>query len=94
MSDLASKLEKLEESAFKLKEAGKYLECLKKFDEALLIRRQMQGEQHQDVLKLSNETAIVCNILSMTLAAKIRTTLTTSSRACTDSRSPTSQKKD
>lgn len=43
---------------------------MKKFDESLSLRSKFQGEGHEDFIKVSNEIAIVCNILSMSYLQK------------------------
>lgn len=56
---------KLEEKAVQLKEQKKYLESLKKFDELILLKKDVYGDKSESVLKSSNDAAIICNILSM-----------------------------
>ena len=48
----------------------KYLEALKKFDELILMQKELYGDKSEAVIKSSQEAAIICNILSMSFLQK------------------------
>ena len=81
MSDLVEQIAKLEQRAHALKEGvsfkilsnnkqRKYLEALKKFDELILMQKELYGDKSEAVIKSSQEAAIICNILSMSFLQK------------------------
>ena len=70
MSDLAEQIASLEQRAYALKEGKKYLEALKKFDELIMMQRELLGDKSEAVIKSSQEAAIICNILSMSFLQK------------------------
>ena len=70
MSDLVEQLNRLEQKAHALKEGRKYLESLKKFDELIVMQKELYGDKSEAVLKSSQEAAIICNILSMSFLQK------------------------
>jgi hypothetical protein len=41
------------------------LEALKKFDELIVMQRELYGDKSEPIMKSSQEAAIICNILSM-----------------------------
>jgi hypothetical protein len=48
----------------------KYLEALKKFDELIMMQKELYGDKSEAVMKSSQEAAIICNILSMSFLQK------------------------
>ena len=53
MSDLVEQLNRLEQKAHALKEGRKYLESLKKFDELIVMQKELYGDKSEAVLKSS-----------------------------------------
>jgi len=70
MNDIHAHIEKLEEKAINLKNAKKYLEALKKYEEVILLKKDNFGDRDEGTLRSSGEAAIVCNILSMSFLQK------------------------
>lgn len=70
MNDVQTHIEKLEEKAVNLKNAKKYLEALKKYEEVIQLKKENFGDRDEATLKTSGEAAIVCNILSMSFLQK------------------------
>ena len=70
MSDMIDQIAKLEQKAHALKEGRKYLEALKKFDELIMMQKELYGDKSEAVMKSSQEAAIICNILSMSFLQK------------------------
>jgi len=70
MNEIHQHIEKLEEKAISLKNAKKYLEALKKYEEVIQLKKDSFGERDEGTLRTSGEAAIVCNILSMSFLQK------------------------
>lgn len=70
VENLLAKIEKLEDHGAKLKKAEKYIEALKKYEKAYALRKQIQGETHEEMLAWSHEMAVICNILAMSYLQK------------------------
>ena len=70
MNDVQTHIDKLEERAVNLKNAKKYLEALKKYEEVIQLKKDNFGDRDESTLKTSGEAAIVCNILSMSFLQK------------------------
>ncbi len=68
--DISEQINKLEEKAINLKNAKKYLESLKKYEEAIQLKKETYGERNESTMRTSSEAAIVCNILSMSFLQK------------------------
>ena len=70
MTEIQFQIDKLEDRATALKNAKKYLESLKKYEECIQLKREAFGERAEPTLRTSSEAAIVCNILSMSFLQK------------------------
>jgi len=68
--DITEQINKLEEKASILKNAKKYLEALKKYEEVIQLKKESYGERNESTIRSSSEAAIVCNILSMSFLQK------------------------
>jgi hypothetical protein len=68
--DISEQINKLEEKAINFKNAKKYLESLKKYEEVILLKKETYGERNESTIRTSSEAAIVCNILSMSFLQK------------------------
>lgn len=53
-----------------LKNAKKYLESLKKYEEVITLKKETLGDRNESTIRTSSEAAIVCNILSMSFLQK------------------------
>ena len=49
MADVASQIEALEQKAMTLKRQKKYLEALKKYEEVILLKRDLYGDRSETV---------------------------------------------
>lgn len=63
--DISDQINKLEDKAVSLKNAKKYLESLKKYEEVIQLKKDTYGDRNEQTIRSSSEAAIVCNILSM-----------------------------
>lgn len=70
MNDVQTQIDKLEEKAISLKNAKKYLESLKKYEEVIQLKKENFGDRDEGTLRTAGEAAIVCNILSMSFLQK------------------------
>ena len=70
MNDVQTHIDKLEEKAISLKNAKRYLESLKKYEEVIQLKKENFGDRDEGTLRTSGEAAIVCNILSMSFLQK------------------------
>jgi len=70
MNDVQAQIDKLEERAISLKNAKKYLESLKKYEEVISLKKENFGDRDEGTLRTAGEAAIVCNILSMSFLQK------------------------
>jgi len=70
MNDIAYTIDRLEEKAVSLKNAKKYLEALKKYEEVILLKRDTYGEKSETLMRSASEAAIICNMLSMSFLQK------------------------
>ena len=70
MNDVQAQIDKLEERAISLKNAKKYLESLKKYEEVIQLKKENFGDRDEGTLRTAGEAAIVCNILSMSFLQK------------------------
>jgi hypothetical protein len=68
--DISEQINKLEEKAINFKNAKKYLESLKKYEEVIQLKKETYGERNESTIRTSSEAAIVCNILSMSFLQK------------------------
>ena len=68
--DISEQINKLEEKAINFKNAKKYLESLKKYEEVIQLKKETFGERNESTIRSSSEAAIVCNILSMSFLQK------------------------
>lgn len=53
-----------------MKNAKKYLESLKKYEEVITLKKETLGDRNESTIRTSSEAAIVCNILSMSFLQK------------------------
>ena len=81
MNEVHANIERLEEKAINLKNAKKYLDALKKYEEVIQLKKENFGDRDEGTLRTSGEAAIVCNILSMSFLQK-GTSLTPKRYAC------------
>ena len=72
MNEVHANIERLEEKAINLKNAKKYLDALKKYEEVIQLKKENFGDRDEGTLRTSGEAAIVCNILSMSFLQKGR----------------------
>lgn len=70
MSDVQQAMDRLEEKAISLKNAKKYLESLKRYEEVIQLKKENFGDRDESTLRTCGEAAIVCNILSMSFLQK------------------------
>jgi len=68
--DISEQINRLEEKAISLKNAKKYLESLKKYEEVIQLKKEALGDRNESTIRTSSEAAIVCNILSMSFLQK------------------------
>jgi tetratricopeptide (TPR) repeat protein len=68
--DISEQINKLEEKAINFKNAKKYFESLKKYEEVIQLKKETYGERNESTIRTSSEAAIVCNILSMSFLQK------------------------
>ena len=70
MSDIQQQIDSIEAKANNLKNAKKYLEALKKYEDVIQLKKEAFGDRNESTLRTSSEAAIVCNILSMSFLQK------------------------
>lgn len=70
MNEVHANIDRLEEKAISLKNAKKYLDSLKKYEEVIQLKKDNFGDRDESTLRTCGEAAIVCNILSMSFLQK------------------------